>query len=91
MPIIASRVRAASLGLAATGYSGLLQVEPTLGMSVFQRCPKATSTTGMAFEETRSAGRSILTTILTSLAVITRKDGVEAAELALDGPKDSTR
>jgi hypothetical protein len=60
-------------------------------MSVFQRCPKATSTTGMAFEETRSAGRSILTTILTNLAVITRKDGVEAAELALDGPKDPTR
>ena len=87
MPIIASRVRAASLGLAATGYSGLLQVEPTLEMSVFQRCPKATSTTGMAFEETRSAGRSILT----NLAVITRKDGVEAAELALDGPKDPTR
>jgi hypothetical protein len=60
-------------------------------MSVFQRCPKATSTTGKAFEETRSAGRSILTTILTNLAVITRKDGVEAAELALDGPKDPTR
>jgi hypothetical protein len=56
-------------------------------MRVFQRCPKATSTTGMVFEETQSAGRSIPT----NLADITRKDSVEAAEMALDGPKDSTR